>query len=66
MFSYVPNDVPQIFNWVFHDVLKVPKGVLNSKYLIFYSKKKLKITNYKSFLKMSKLIQNSLFLYYEL
>jgi hypothetical protein len=24
----------------FIDVLKIPKGVLNSKYLIFYSKKK--------------------------
>ncbi len=40
MFSYVPNDVPQIFNWVFNDVLTIPMGVLNSKYLIFYSKKK--------------------------
>ncbi len=66
MCSYVPDDVPQIFNWVFLILgfiicahmfpmmfLKFSiglfmmfsrflRGVLNSKYLIFYSKKKKK------------------------
>ncbi len=49
----------------FHDVLKIPKGVLNSKYLIFLFQGKKK-DYYKSFLKMSKLIQSCLFLHYEL